>query len=392
MRVAYFDCFSGAAGDMIVASLVDAGADADTVRHTLAKLNLSGYRLDIHKKQKQGFDATSFDVTLTDQEHQPHRHLSRILDMLRAADLSSFVKQRAGDIFTRLGEAEAKVHGTSIEKVHFHEVGAVDSLLDIVGAVIAMENLGIERVFCSPIPLGSGTVKCAHGVLPVPAPATAALMTGIPTKSSDADGEMLTPTGAAILTTLAESFGHMPDMDVQSIGYGAGTRETPGLPNLLRVFVGEMTAAAKEDRVVVLETNIDDTTPEIVAHAMDRLLAEGALDVFAQPIQMKKSRAGVLLSVLCHPIEVEALQRVLFAETTTFGIRRYEVDRAIMDRRHEVVATRFGEIRIKIGQFGGIATASPEFEDCRSAAEAHNVPVREVLAAASVAYEANRHV
>ncbi len=405
MNIAYFDCFSGAGGDMIVAALIDAGADVDALRKGLASLSVGGYTLSIEKISKQGFAATRLEVKPAEEEEQPHRHLKDILRILDSSGLSAAVSERAASIFTRLAEAEARVHGTGVEEVHFHEVGAVDAIVDVVGAVLAIDLLGIERVVCSPIPTGSGTVTCDHGVMPVPAPATAELLTGVPLAACDEVGELITPTAAAVLTTLADRFGPRPAMTVRSIGCGAGRREGAKLPNLLRVLVGEgevgwapptIVPGAERwamptlgvEEIAVLETNLDDATPEIIGHCMERLLKEGALDVYALPIHMKKSRTGVVLTVLCTIPQVPTMERVLFTETTTFGIRRRRVERVKMERRHETVNTPFGEVRMKIGKWEDIVTASPEYEDCKAAAETHGVALREVLSAATAAWRA----
>ncbi|UCC30387.1 MAG: nickel pincer cofactor biosynthesis protein LarC [Phycisphaerales bacterium] len=390
MSIAYFDCFCGAGGDMIVASLVDAGASAEVLREGLASLGLGGYTLSIESVNKQGFAATRFHVQLGEHVQQPHRHLEQIAEILENSGLQRSAKEKATRIFERLAEAEAKVHGTSIEKVHFHEVGAVDAIMDVVGVVLAMDQLHVERVICSPIPTGSGTVICDHGVMPVPAPATSELLKGVPIAACDEAGELITPTGAAILTTLAAEFGPLPAMTVDSIGYGAGTREGHRRPNVLRVLIGETTRNGDADEIAVLETNLDDASPEVVGHCMERLLTEGALDVYAVPIHMKKSRTGVVLTVLCEPGRAEAMQRLLFAETTTFGVRRHNAARVKMSRRHVTVNTPFGDIRVKVGERNGVVTASPEFGDCRAAAEKHNVPLREVITAANAAWSAKR--
>ena len=390
MSIAYFDCFSGAGGDMIVAALIDAGADPDALRAGLASLGVAGYDLGIDSVRKQGFAATRFTVSLTEQGHQPHRHLKHIVEILDSSSLPATVVDRARRIFTRLAEAEAAVHGSTIEQVHFHEVGAVDAIVDVVGAVLALDQLGIERIVCSPLPTGSGTVTCDHGVMPVPAPATAELLKGVPIAHCDEVGELLTPTAAAVLTTLASEFGPLPAMTIHRIGYGAGTRDGKQRPNVLRVLTGRATETFATDEITVLETNVDDTTPEILGHCMERLLVAGALDVYAVPIQMKKSRSGVLLCVLCEHAKAADLERMLFAETTTFGIRRHRAARAKLQRRHETVTTRFGEIRMKVGEGYGIETASPEFEDCRTAAGQHQVALRVVMAAAHSAWQQRR--
>ncbi len=391
MSIAYFDCFCGAGGDMIVASLIDAGASADVLREGLGSLGLGGYVLSIESVNKQGFAATRFHVELKEHAQQPHRHLKQVVEILENSGLPGSAKTRATRIFERLAEAEAKVHGTTVEKVHFHEVGAVDAIVDVVGAMLAMDQLGVERVICSPIPTGSGTITCDHGVMPIPAPATAELLKGVPIAVCDEAGELITPTGAAILTTLASEFGPLPAMTVDSIGYGAGTREGRMRPNVLRVLIGQATRDGDTDEIAVLETNLDDASPEVVGHCMERLLTEGALDVYAVPIHMKKSRTGVVLTVLCEPGRVEAMQRLLFAETTTFGVRRHNAARVKMRRRHVTVNTPFGDIRVKVGERNGVITVSPEYEDCQAAARKHDVPLREVIAAANAAWVAKRN-
>ena len=388
MRVAYFDCFSGAGGDMIVASLLDAGADAAALREGLVGLGLGGYTLAIERVNKQGIAATRFHVALDAATHQPHRHLKHIVEIIDSAKLPDRVRDRAKRIFTRLAEAEARIHGATIEKVHFHEVGAVDAILDVVGAVFALELLGVERVACSPIPVGSGTISCSHGVMPVPAPATAELLKGVPIAACDETGELTTPTAAAVLTTLATEFGPMPAMKTASIGYGAGTRDGQKRPNVLRVLIGDAapTTGADVDQVMLLETNLDDATPQTIGYCVEQFFSAGALDVWTQPILMKKQRSGVLLSVLCSPGDAAKMERVMFVETPTFGVRRRLVERAILKRRQETVATPFGEIRMKIGEREGVTTATPEFEDCRAAALEHGAALREVIAAADAAW------
>ncbi len=397
MTIAYFDCFSGAGGDMIVASLLDAGANEGILREGLGALSVDGYSLSIEKITKQGFAATKFNVQLDKQLKQPHRHLHNIVDILGASRISDSVKEKATRVFTKLAEAEAAVHGCSIEKVHFHEVGAVDAIVDVVGAVLALEQLDVTKIVCSAIPTGSGTVKCDHGIMPIPAPATAELLKGIPIAECDETGELITPTAAAILTTLAESFGPMPQMKTEKIGYGAGTRDGQSRPNVLRVMIGESISqenvgstnenGANQDSAVLLETNVDDCSPEIVGYCMERLLESGALDVYAQPIQMKKTRPGLLLSVLCKDEQVGEMERILFAETSTLGIRRRNVQRTVMQRRIESVSTPYGEIRMKVGCFEDIETVNPEYEDCKKAALEHKVPLRVVMEAARTAYQ-----
>ena len=282
------------------------------------------------------------------------------------------------------------MHGCPIERVHFHEVGAVDAMLDIVGAALALDLLGVNRIVCSPLPVGSGTIQCEHGMLPVPAPATAELLTGVPLASTQEEGELLTPTGAALVTTLAEEFGPIPAMTVESVGYGAGTRETKFRPNLLRVLIGGMEGEGTTDEITVLEANLDDTPGELIGRCQERLFDAGALDVYTVPIQMKKSRPGVLLTVLCEPRRQSEMERILFAETTTFGIRRHNATRAKLARRHETVSTPLGDVRIKVGERDGIITVSPEYEDCKILAEKNDVALRDVISAANAAWASRK--
>ncbi len=381
MRTVYFDCFSGASGDMIIAALLDAGASIDNLRTQLRTLPVFGFEMAAEKINKQGFAATAFDVRCN--EKQPHRHLEDVIEIIRGGQLSKRVADQACSIFGRLAEAEAVVHGTSAERVHFHEVGAIDAIVDVVGACLALEDLGVDEVICSAIPTGSGTVQCDHGVLPVPAPATAQLLNNVPLARCDEEGELITPTGAAILTTLAKSFSPLGEMRIERTGYGAGRREGRNRPNLLRVLIGESSAAGESDVVAVLQANIDDQSPEIVGYAVGKLLEQGALDAYCQPIYMKKGRPGLLLTVLCEPDRVEANESLIFAETSTFGIRRQLMQRSKLERRHETVNLPQGSVRIKVGsRRGRVVTASPEFEDCRRVAEESGLSLKEVMNAA----------
>lgn len=386
MKIAYFDCFSGAAGDMILASLVAAGVDPGDLRAELAKLGLPGYALHIEPVRKQGFASTQVTVELTDKGGTTeHRHLQTIKDIIDASTLSVSVRNTAKSIFSKLAQAEAKVHGTTVEAVHFHEVGAVDAIVDIVGAAIGVELLGLDRVVCSPIPTGSGTVKCEHGIMPVPAPATAELLVGVPLANCEEVGELTTPTGAAILTTLAESFGPLPAMRIERCGFGAGRRDGLKRPNVLRLIVGESSeerfeASDEADRVVVLEANLDDATGEQVGYACELLFKAGALDVYTTGVQMKKNRPGILLTVVAGAGEAEACEAVLFAETTTFGVRRHECMRSKLQRSSTLVSTRFGDVHMKTGRRGDrVVTASPEYEDCARIAREQGVALREVM-------------
>lgn len=386
MTVAYFDLFAGAGGDMIVGALLDAGADFEALKGHLSRLGVHGMGLRIEKVNRGGICGTKFHVDVEGHDHA-HRHLGDILAMIAAAGLPARAADRAAKVFGRLGAAEAKVHNVSIEEVHFHEVGAIDSIADVVGACVAMELLGVERIFSSPIPLGSGTVKCDHGILPVPPPATAELVIGAKTVPGLMTGELTTPTAAAILTALSEEFGDMPELSVSAVGYGAGTRNAGTVPNLTRVFVGELAQLGTADTVVELSANIDDCSGEILGSTIEKLLSAGCQDAWASPIVMKKSRPAWMLSVLCSPADVQRAGQILFEETTTFGIRRRHCTRSKLDRRFEAVETPYGPIRIKIGRLDGHdVTASPEFADCQSAAASHHVSVREVLAAAAATY------
>jgi len=396
MRIAYFDCFSGASGDMLLGACLDAGLDLDTLSKDLARLGLEGYALEARSIRKQGFAATQFEVRVDPSTDQPHRHLKHIRDIIDRSGLPGRVRERAMAIFTRLAEVEAAAHGTDLDKVHFHEVGAVDAIVDIVGVCIGLDRLGIDRVFCSPIPTGSGTARCKHGLIPVPAPATAGLLKGALLAACDEPGELTTPTGAAILVTLADGFGPLPAMALELIGVGAGRREGKHRPNILRVLIGESTEAPpaaagpadEADEIIVLEANLDDVSGEVISYTRDRLFKAGALDVFATPIYMKKNRPGTELTVLAPPALREAMEAILFAETTTFGIRSHLCQRRKLSRAVETVNTEFGPIGIKVGRRRGqVATASPEFEDCREAAQLTGRPLQEVMDAALRAWQ-----
>jgi len=389
MRIAWFDCFSGASGDMILGACLDAGAPIEAVRAELATLPLAGYELLAQKIRKQGFAATQVEVRMDPAAERPHRHLKHVRQIIEDSRLSDRVKARAVAVFTRLAEAEAAAHGTTIEKVHFHEVGAVDAIVDVVGACVALDLLGVDEVRCSPIPTGTGTVTCEHGVMPVPAPGTANLLRGVPLAACDEPAELTTPTGAAILTTLATAFGPLPAMTLERTGYGAGRREGRTRPNLLRVLLGRSQADRESDEILVIEANIDDSTPEVLGYVVEKLLTAGAVDAFCTPIYMKKNRPAVMITALVEPARQSAIEDIILGETTTFGLRSYRAGRTKLDRSHVVVETPYGAIRVKVGRRGGrLVTASPEFEDCRAAAERAGVPLREVMAAAMRAMEA----
>lgn len=380
MEIAYFDCFSGVSGDMTLGALLACGADEAAFRQALMGLSVPGYELRIQRVTRGGIAA--IDVAVVVLEQDQGRHLSDIAALLDASTLSEAVRRQALAVFTRLAEAEAKIHGTTPEEIHFHEVGAVDALVDIVGSCLLLEILGIERVAMSSLPCGYGTITCVHGIMPVPAPATLELLAGFPVYSVDIRGELVTPTGAALLTTLAdpETAGQMPAMRIKTSGFGAGKKQfSPDRPNLLRVVIGETEDSTDptSQTIAVLETNLDDQNPEGFELLMERAFAAGALDVFFAPVQMKKNRPATLVTVLCPPDKIEALAGVLFREGGTFGIRIREQTRLTLSRSWETVATRYGDIKIKLGTWQGEeVSASPEYEDCKRAALEHGVPLR----------------
>jgi uncharacterized protein (TIGR00299 family) protein len=387
-RLVYFDCWAGAAGDMLLGALVELGLPLDALVAELRKLPLEGYRLEARRVRRAGLACTKVEVVV---EHPGHgeRHLSDILGLLEASTLAPSVKERAAGLFRRLAEAEAWVHGTEPEKVHFHEVGAIDSIVDIVGGVLGLAWTRADRFVSSPLNVGSGTVATAHGQLPVPTPATLRLLQGAPIHGGDG-GELVTPTGALLVSGHASAYGPLPPLRAEAVGHGAGTRETPGHPNVLRLVLGEEEGVpAGGDCVVVLETEIDDMAPQLLGPLIDRLLAAGAMDAFYTPIQMKKGRPGILVTVLAPPARREAVEELLFSETTTLGVRRQVWERAVLDRRSVRVDTPFGEVAVKIGERDGrVYNVQPEFEDCQAAAARAGVPLKEVFAAAVAAYRA----
>jgi uncharacterized protein (TIGR00299 family) protein len=424
MRIAYLDCFSGMSGDMFLGALVDAGVSPELLERTVAALNI-GARLEISRVVRAGIAATKVDVYAHGEKDEPrpqtsdlghfaghshshphahereaartgesaahgHEHgrgLKEICEIISSSGISEGAKATAIAIFENLGAAEAKIHDTSIESVHFHEVGAVDAMVDIVCASVGAEALGVDEIVCSPLNVGGGTVKCAHGTLPVPAPATLELLKDAPVYSSGLLVELVTPTGAAIVKTLARRFAAFPEMKVEKIGYGAGTRDFPGHANVVRLTIGEMqpalAAKVSEETVSVLEANLDDLNPQVFGYVMDRLLEEGALDVFGVPVQMKKSRPGMVLTVLCRPEDAAKLTQLLFTETSTLGVRRRDERRQALGRKWVTVATEWGEVRLKIASMNGTVTNyAPEYEDCRKLAAEHRVPLKAVMQAA----------
>jgi pyridinium-3,5-bisthiocarboxylic acid mononucleotide nickel chelatase len=392
MKVAYFDCFSGVSGDMTLGALLDAGCDLVRLRAELHGLQVPGWELSAEKVWKNGMAATYAHVKTEDQ--QKHRPLSAILQILQDSQLAPSVRDRASAIFQKLGEAEARVHDVPIEKIHFHEVGAVDAIVDIVGACIGFDALGIEKFACSPLNVGGGTVKMAHGVLPIPAPATANLLQGKPTYSSGVQRELVTPTGAAIVATLCDSFGPQPPISVSAIGYGAGAADLEGQPNVLRIMIGEAaekTVPGYDQEITVIEANLDDMNPQIYGYFQEKALAAGALDVFTTPVQMKKNRPGTLLTVLCQPADAQTLMTLIFAETTTFGVRTHAAQRRVLPREFVKVTTSFGEVRVKLSRVNGrVLHVAPEYDDCRKLAEEKNVPLQRVISEALRSYEGSK--
>jgi pyridinium-3,5-bisthiocarboxylic acid mononucleotide nickel chelatase len=438
MRIAYLDCFSGISGDMFLGALLDAGVPAKLFEETVAALNI-GARLEISRVNRSAITATKVDVYAHGEKdlprevfwaqeshahgHGEHRHkhehenghdpaelrehnygqtrsegapaqhkherehgrgLKEIREVIRIAAISEGAKNTALAIFEALGAAEAKVHNTHIDKVHFHEVGAVDAMVDIICAAVGVEALAVDEIICSPLNMGGGTVKCAHGVLPVPAPATVELLKGAPVYSSGIQVELVTPTGAAIVKVLVKRFAPFPAMTIEKSGYGAGTRDLSGHANVLRLTIGESQAEyagnISSETISVLEANLDDLNPQVFGYVVDRLLAEGALDTFALPVQMKKNRPGMLLTVLSKPEDASRLTRIIFTETTTLGVRRREEQRQALARKWITVATRWGDVRLKIASMNGAVTNyAPEYEDCRKLAAEHHVPLKNVM-------------
>ena len=378
MRTAYFDCIAGASGDMMLGALVDAGLPAPQLEAELAKLHLKDFHLHINRVSKNAFSAVKVDVHVHDDA--PERHLADIRGVVEGSHLSDRVKETAIRIFTRICEAEAAIHDSTVEKVHLHEVGGVDAIVDVCGTLAGLEALGIEQVRVSPFPLGRGFVTGAHGQIPLPAPAALALMKGCPVTGTRIDAELVTPTGAAVLSEVAAGFGPIPALTLDAIGYGAGSNDHE-IPNVLRLIIGEAvgTSGLLTETLVQLETNLDDESPELVGHLAGHLLEAGALDVSVIPAQMKKGRPGVLLQVLAKPQHADALQHLLFHESSTLGVRRQEVQRDSLPRRSESVDTKFGRIRVKIATLpGGQSRVTPEYEDCRQAAAESATPLREI--------------
>jgi uncharacterized protein (TIGR00299 family) protein len=451
MRIAYLECFSGISGDMFLGALVDSGVSPRVLEETVAALGVRA-KLEFSRVVRSGISAAKVDVWVDGEKDQPreeflanqsvareplrqalgglspahshHEHAQRehshshpgensragapvphehahehshgrglieIRELVGNASISNSAKTTAIAIFEALGAAEAKIHATPIEAIHFHEVGAVDAIVDIVCAAVGAEALGVDEIVCSALNVGGGTVKCAHGTFPVPAPATVEVLKDAPVYSSEIQAELVTPTGAAIVKTLARRFASFPEMKIEKSGYGAGSRDFPGHPNVVRLTIGEAisTLAAKtaSDTVTVLEANLDDLNPQVFGYVMDRLFEEGALDAFGMPVQMKKNRPGTLLTVLCQPEDASKLTRLIFTETTTLGVRRRQEARQTLARRWENVRTEWGDVRIKIASMNGMVTNyAPEYEDCRRIASEHRVPLKTVMQEASRQY------
>jgi uncharacterized protein (TIGR00299 family) protein len=380
VKVAYFDCPSGAAGDMIMASLLDAGVSRARLEDELGKLRLPGWRLAVREVMKGDFRATKVDVEI-DREAHHHRSLNDILEILERSGLEASVRERAARIFTRLADAEARVHGTDRESVRFHDVGAVDAIVDVTGSVLALDLAGAQEVHVSALPIGGGLVGGPHGRIPVPGPGTAELLRGFPIVDTGVRAELVTPTGAAILTTLAASAGRMPALTVEAVGYGAGTKDLPGTPNVLRCFLGRtVDGAAADETVLQVETTIDDMSPQLYETLIERVFEAGALDVFLQPVIMKRGRPGVVVTALCMPERVGDLSRALFEESTTIGVRWSEWRRARLQREMVTITTAYGTIPFKVSRLGDrIVTVTPEFADVARIAREKSLPVREVL-------------
>ncbi|OHD72161.1 MAG: TIGR00299 family protein [Spirochaetes bacterium RBG_16_49_21] len=376
MKTAYFDCFSGISGDMFIGSLIDAGLEPLKLKEVLSALPFSGYEIHAEKIEKSGIRATRFWVESSDTKE--HRSLAQITEILNLSSLNAGAKERATAIFKNLASAEAKIHGVKIEDICFHEIGAIDSIVDIVGAVAGLDLLGIDAVYASRINVGEGLVHTSHGILPVPAPATVELLAGVPIYSSGIQAELATPTGAAVIAYFAKQFGSLPDMKIYHTGYGAGAKDLP-VPNVLRVYIGEMETRAGREKITTLETNIDDLNPEFYQHVAERLFQSGALDVFTTPVIMKKSRPGVQLTVLSEHGREDALLEIIFNETTTAGVRISSQERKTLDRSIQRIQTGYGPVSVKVFTSGGrVVTVAPEYEECRGIALERGLPLKQV--------------
>jgi len=387
MKIAYFDCFAGAGGDMIVAAMLDAGVEVDFLKARLATLNLDEVEIKVARTDRGGLSALSFVPAAGKQKR--HRNLEQVIEIINRGQISQKARKTAVEIFNKLARAEAAVHNKDIQQIHFHEVGAVDAIVDIVSAAIGLEALGVEQVYCSAISVGGGTVECAHGLLPVPAPATVELLKAVPIAAGPQQVELLTPTAAAILTTIVDEFCPLPAMKIETTGYGAGRLQSEKFPNVLRLILGEAAAgdSANTDSVCLLETNMDDVTGELLGATTEKLLAEGALDVFTTAIFMKRNRPGVKLSVLCKINDTQRLENLLLCQGISLGVRRQTLQRTKLAREYVTVPTRFGRIRVKEGLMNGkVVSVKPEFSDCAESAQKNSVSVKSVSDAAMAAY------
>jgi len=386
LKTAYFDCFSGVSGDMILGSLVDAGLEIGELESELSKLPVRGFRLQAEKTTRRGISGTRFSVDI--KEHLVERHLQDINDIVDRSTLSDDIKSSSKRIFMELAGIEARIHNKSVAEVHFHDISALDSIIDVVGSLVGLKKLGIEAVYVSRIHVGTGFVECRHGTLPVPAPATLDLLKGIPVYSKGVDSELATPTGVGILKNVARGFGAMPEMTIEKIGYGAGSRELE-IPNLLRVCIGETCQDRYAgDEALLVETNIDDMNPEFFSYVSEQLLAQGALDVFMTPIYMKKNRPATLLSVLTARDKLDGILSTIFSETTTLGVRIHSLDRRKLEREIVSVKTNLGDVRVKVGKIGErVKTIAPEYEDCREIASRRGIPLKDVYKAAEAAFK-----
>lgn len=390
MKALYFDLIGGASGDMILGALVDAGVSVKKLQELLGGLKLTEFELKVKTVTKNGFSAKKMDVLITDQP--PKRHLKEIKELIKNSSLIESIQNRALRIFQRIAEIEAGIHNVPVEQVHLHELGGTDTIIDITGTLIALDLLGITKIFSSPVPLGKGFIAGAHGQIPLPSPATTALLNGVPIYGRDIESELVTPTGAALLVELVDVFGPLPPMTLTAVGYGAGGRDLP-IPNLLRVLVGEITPddTATLDQLVILETNLDDLNPEVYPHVIDSLFSAGALDVTLTSIQMKKSRPGTRIEVLCKPSDKDGLRAILFQETSTLGIKQYLVDRFALPRTIQKVQISYGKVRVKIAETSpGNLKISPEYEDCRKLAQKHKVPIIKIYQETIQKYQEER--
>ncbi|HER24538.1 MAG TPA: nickel pincer cofactor biosynthesis protein LarC [Candidatus Atribacteria bacterium] len=393
MKIAYFDCFSGISGDMTVGALLDAGLKIETLETELKKIGLTGYQLEADKVAKKGISATQFKVKI--KEEGVERRFKDILTILKKSKLDEEIKKEVIRIFFNIAQVESKIHQKDMDEIHFHEIGGLDSIIDITSTVIGIKILGIEEIYSSALPLGKGFVECAHGIIPVPAPATLELLKNIPTYGGGIESEMITPTGAAIISSLAKSFGERPLMEIERIGYGAGEKEF-NIPNLLRISIGKKRLKDEQlkdsyvsDEAVLIETNIDDMNPEFYDYIMDQLFSQGALDVFLTPIQMKKNRPAHMLSILVYEQDLKEILEVLFSESTTLGVRMREIKRMKLTQQDFIADTKHGKIRVKVGIFKGkIKNIAPEYIDCKKIAKQQQIPLKEVYdEAKKIAYD-----